>query len=506
MKKFTLGLLSLSIMASGACLTGCKCNPNDPTDPQDPSVATAYVNIDINPSIDLVVDQYGKVMSVNANNDDARVLLYNETGIVGKTIEEAVKKITTLAKNLGYLTNEDIIEIVTQGISQDKVNQIKSSINSVATNMGLVINANKGDFALQREFEEFKEKYPNNQTIQEMSISKFKLLSSVCDTSNINMEMASELSDTELVKRLNENISKIEIYMTEAFKNSKNIANSVFEQSKIFIKDAAYIYWFNQQIQSNPQDGYLGAMYALYHSTGESLKLLANTVEGNLNIKNVTLTDAQIASILPSLNLDESDVLEDINGNVTIASVENYLDELMASNQTGEWSTVKTSLDMVLDSIENEIEHGILVSRDTYLGYLETIFEKTKLSLDSLEAMCKLLEANDDTKDVADEIKNRIEVYNNIIVMIETFMDDSESIMNIDYIKTVADSLLDIADELKDEIDEKLTTEQLSQIDLIQRTSLAQLGAAQVVFEQALKNAEEVAKQALADIKASRTE
>ena len=131
MKKFTLGLLSLSIMASGACLTGCKCNPNDPADPQDPSVATAYVNIDINPSIDLVIDQYGKVMSVNANNDDARVLLYNETGIVGKTIEEAVKKITTLAKNLGYLTDEDIIEIVTQGISQDKVNQIKSSINSV---------------------------------------------------------------------------------------------------------------------------------------------------------------------------------------------------------------------------------------------------------------------------------------------------------------------------------------------------------------------------------------
>ena len=30
MKKVVLGLLSLSIMASGACITGCKCNPNDP--------------------------------------------------------------------------------------------------------------------------------------------------------------------------------------------------------------------------------------------------------------------------------------------------------------------------------------------------------------------------------------------------------------------------------------------------------------------------------------------
>ena len=506
MKKVALSLLSLSIIASGACLTGCKCTPNDPSDPQDPSVATAYVSIDINPSIDLVIDQYGKVMSMNANNDDARVLLYNETGIIGKTIEEAVKKITTLAKDLGYLTNEDIIEIVTHGISQDKINQIKTSINSVTTNMGLMINTNKGDFALQREFEEFKEKYPNNQNIQDMSIGRFKLLSSVCKTSNINMKTASELSDETLIKKLNENISKIEIYMTEAFKNSKNIANSVFEQAKIFIKDAAYIYWFNQQTQSNPQDSYLGSMYALYHSTGESLKLLANTVESNFNIKNVTLTDAQVASILPSLNLTESDVLEDVNGNVTITSVENYLDELIATNPTGEWNTVKTNLDMVLDSIEYEIENGILVSRDTYLDYLETIFEKTKLSLDSLEALATLLEANDDTKEVASEIKNRVEVYNNIIVMIETFMDDSDSIMNVDYIKTVADSLLNIASQLKNTIDEKLTAEQLSQIDLIQKTSLAQLGAAQLIFEEALKDAEEIAKQALTDIKTSRTE
>lgn len=72
MKKVVLGLLSLSIMASGACITGCKCNPNDPTDPQDPSVATAYLNIDINPSIEetqcLGSMNQGNNMGMNNNN------------------------------------------------------------------------------------------------------------------------------------------------------------------------------------------------------------------------------------------------------------------------------------------------------------------------------------------------------------------------------------------------------------------------------------------------------
>ena len=55
-----------------------------------------YVGIDINPSVNLVIGEDGKVESVEAANEDAQVMLYGEV-IVGKTAEEAFELIAQLA-------------------------------------------------------------------------------------------------------------------------------------------------------------------------------------------------------------------------------------------------------------------------------------------------------------------------------------------------------------------------------------------------------------------------
>ena len=62
----------------------------------------AYVTIDINPSVELIVKD-GKVVSINAGNEDASILLSGED-LVGLTVEEATGKIVKLAEELGYLT------------------------------------------------------------------------------------------------------------------------------------------------------------------------------------------------------------------------------------------------------------------------------------------------------------------------------------------------------------------------------------------------------------------
>lgn len=74
---------------------------------------------------------------------------------------------------MGYLTNNDVVGIISEGISQDKLTQIVSSITTTAQNLGLTVTTDlTGGYSLYREFDEFKSKYPNNENIQNLTISK----------------------------------------------------------------------------------------------------------------------------------------------------------------------------------------------------------------------------------------------------------------------------------------------------------------------------------------------
>jgi len=506
MKKILTGFLSLSFIASGAYLAGCSCFDNgNPPENSPVSEAEGYVSLEINPSIELVIDQYGKVMGINAGNDDARVLLYNETGIVGATIEDAIKKITTLAKNMGYLTNNDIVGILSEGITQEKLMTITSTITTTAQNLGLSITTDlTGGYSLYRELDEFKSKYPNNTMIQELTISKFKLASSVCKTSNISLEIAIELDDEELIDRLNDNISKIELYMTEEFKKARDIAQTTFEQTKLFAGDIAYIYWFNQNGTSEPSESYLGAMYVLYHATGKGLEFISNTIENNKDIKSHNLSQTQIDNIVSLLNISSSDVLKDDYENITIRSVERYLDVYAKSNSTLDLTTTKAQIDALLDQVEVEANSALTVDRDVYLSQITSISEKTEFALISLESLYDTLNSNDDTKDIANDINTGMEAYNNMVSELKTFLEDADTILSLNEIKTISDDLLSVADELKDQIDEILTDEEKTQIEAIKATSLTQLSSAQHALEQALIDAETDAKAALISLKSEK--
>ena len=68
-------LLSIGLtLASLACLASCDITKN--------ASDKSFVSLDINPSVELVVED-GKVTNVYATNDDAKVLIYDEE-LVGK--------------------------------------------------------------------------------------------------------------------------------------------------------------------------------------------------------------------------------------------------------------------------------------------------------------------------------------------------------------------------------------------------------------------------------------
>ena len=65
----------------------------------------SYLAIDINPSIELLVDGETVIM-VKACNDDAAILLSGET-LENMNVEDATEKIVALAEELGYLTEDN---------------------------------------------------------------------------------------------------------------------------------------------------------------------------------------------------------------------------------------------------------------------------------------------------------------------------------------------------------------------------------------------------------------
>ena len=88
-KLFKLSLVVVMVALVGFFLVGCnKENKKEEN--------MTRVTVDINPSIEIIVDEDDKVVSVTALNDEGNIIIVGET-IVGKTVEEAVNIIVSVA-------------------------------------------------------------------------------------------------------------------------------------------------------------------------------------------------------------------------------------------------------------------------------------------------------------------------------------------------------------------------------------------------------------------------
>lgn len=89
----------------------------------------AYVNVDINPSLELGVDKYNKVREVIPLNKDGEVLI-ETVKLKNLVIEDALGKVITSAKDKGYIKNNETnnIEISIVSINEKKVQVSEDSL------------------------------------------------------------------------------------------------------------------------------------------------------------------------------------------------------------------------------------------------------------------------------------------------------------------------------------------------------------------------------------------
>ena len=104
MKIKCLSLALCLCLLIGMTLPLASCKKSEPTPPEG---TYTRMTVDINPSVEFMVDDQNKVVSVTALNDDGSILIAGEA-FVGKTPEEATRMVVSLATDAGYLVKGEI--------------------------------------------------------------------------------------------------------------------------------------------------------------------------------------------------------------------------------------------------------------------------------------------------------------------------------------------------------------------------------------------------------------
>ena len=133
---------------------------DSPTPVGDPVPAPTYMSIDINPSFGIEVDEDGVVVSVEALNEDAVIVLL-DTDLVGKTVEEVFTTIVSLAEELGYLKEDGTVNVVmsnefkaVEEAIATRVENVLDDVNALLSAENITINIEKGKEALVSALEE----------------------------------------------------------------------------------------------------------------------------------------------------------------------------------------------------------------------------------------------------------------------------------------------------------------------------------------------------------------
>ena len=144
-KKIAACGLSLAL-AAGTCALLAGCGGGD-------SEAAARMQVDINPSVEFILDEDNKVLSVTALNDDGSLIIAGEA-FVGKTAEEAVEMMVSISTDAGYLVKgeltaeRDAITISITGddaAAQELYEEVKAEIDGFLEESGIYAVVERGE-------------------------------------------------------------------------------------------------------------------------------------------------------------------------------------------------------------------------------------------------------------------------------------------------------------------------------------------------------------------------
>ena len=137
LKRLTMLVLIIAVIfGAGVTLAGCGKNP--------PETEAQVMTLSVNPSIEFILDEEDKVVSVTANNEDGLYLLQKYADYTGKSATEAAKIFLEKCEEYGFvvsgsITDEKFTISVSGEGAENLYNDVKAKVQQKATEIGLTI-------------------------------------------------------------------------------------------------------------------------------------------------------------------------------------------------------------------------------------------------------------------------------------------------------------------------------------------------------------------------------
>lgn len=132
MKKMIkmISMMTAALLAATA-FTACGATPIQQVTDENADGALTYISMRINPEIEVVANEDGEIVSVNAINEDGEVVL-SEVDLVGQTVAEAGETFTEVATELGYLdadSEDATVYIDAEGENEELSEKLEKDIS-----------------------------------------------------------------------------------------------------------------------------------------------------------------------------------------------------------------------------------------------------------------------------------------------------------------------------------------------------------------------------------------
>ena len=350
--------------------------------------AKSMVTIDTNPSIELVVDEKDKVVSVRGANDDGKLVLYGEK-VVGKDVEKAVEIIIQAEIDTGYIVaNAQIganqfsltVSSDTTVESSELINSIQNKVKEVCENNHIAIALEESKALARSELEKLaleldptltEERVKEMETSQLLTVVKLYQLETVelynakleelyTDVKEFKFDYMSQESTLEAMKTVDGAIANLAI---TAYESAVNLLKSAQES----VETARY----NLLVK---EDSIYQQQVALVKDKKQKVLALKNEVAKLEDGAEKTNKEAELTIALNSL--DSAEVLLQqayTNANTALDTVVNALDSAMTSLDSALESFL-TAYASVTDTIKEklvEAENKLNESKDQIFADFE---------------------------------------------------------------------------------------------------------------------------------------
>ena len=469
----------------------------------------SFVRLDINPSIELVVDADNKIVSVYGANTDGTVLLYGETDkLIGKDFDEAITQITDMAVELGYLSEDNkVVQYSVTSPDGEEVEKLLSAsidmkVTATAKSLGLTVSTDaSGAYSLLRKFNEFKTSHPDNEAVQKMSVAEFRLALSASETGEITLEAAVELNDEELVNVIKKASEKVKEFATNEYQAAVAAADKVYEAAVSAALDGIYATYYSAHVATHPTTWYYGYVYQMYATAAHGTKALEGIYMLKDKISAITLDEEAVKSVLTSLGLTEDDVelLKDADGNVTLESVYAYADKTFKNSETGaDIEELKVKLDAALKSAETYFSEERARFMKEYEPQITAVYNAAVATADMVKALIN----NPVVSFIPENVKA---IINEMIAAADELKATlTKEDLSVEDIKALTAKYEKKAKDTLEIIKNDLTEEEKAEVEQIRAKAEERLTKAKETYDNAIARAEKFARDTIEKLRKER--